>query len=157
MSEYSDQRDAIIGIVGAVPNVGKVHPRPRLGDAHDLYVVNLNGVDLIRGWEVGLGDPGVAPQRIQQAHRHRYRTWAIRGYHSIDDDGTITGDGPSYDRMMDLAEAIGDALDADQRLGGTCLDHEPTTIGEPDAIGIGGGWLCWGITLTLTCYTVVSP
>lgn len=161
MTEYADQQAALVATVNTVPNVGNVHPRPRIGDAYDLYTCDIGGRQVIRAWEVGLGD--VAPRRIQQGSRHRYTTWLIRGYHSLDDDGALTADGPSYDRMIELAYAVATAVDADQTLGGTMLDHEPVQIGSPDALtllvgagGIGGGYLAWVINLTFTGYTVVA-
>ncbi len=152
---YASQRDAIAAKLESIPNIGRVHARPRYGDAFDHWVTTLNGVDQIRAWEIGLGDPGIAPRRIQQAHRHKYVTFSIRGYLSLVDDA---GDGSgSYDTIVTLAETIGNTLDADQRISDTMIDHEPTQIQEPLVVTIGGGALCWGITLNMTGYAIESP
>ena len=148
---YAAQRDAIATIMATIPDIGRIHTRPRYGDAYEHWVTTLNGIDQIRAWEIGLADPGIEPRRIQQNHRHKYSTFRIQGYISLADvDAT-------YDTVIELAEAIGNALDADQRLGNTMLDHEPAVIGEPVVLTIGGGALCWGITLTMTGYEVTQP
>lgn len=150
-TEYEAQRDAITAIIGGIADVGRVHDRPRYGDAADHWITTIGGKPQIRAWEIGLEEPGTEVVRLQQAHRHRYRTWIIRGWVGLEDDAA------TYHTILTLAGDIADALDATQTLNGACLDHDPVQTGPPIVVTIGGGTLCWGINLTLMAWTVVLP
>lgn len=155
MSEYTDLRNRIVSRINTVSNIGRVHDRPRYGDAHDHWIVTIDGVDQIRAWEVGL-DPGADTEveDQEQAWRHRYRNWLIRGWVSlVDDPGT-------YDVIVELSEGIADAIDADPRLGGLCHNTQPTQIGSPAPVFLALGEsepLCWGVELRLQTLNIVTP
>lgn len=156
---YTAQVAAITAKMLTVPDVGVVHERPRFGDALTHWVTDINGVPTIRAWEVGLDGDGIRVERTTQAHRHKWSTFLIKGYMSLgepeeDADGAEIPSVGGYGTLVDLALLIGDALDADPTVAGTMLDHNGTQIGEPVAMVIGGGVICWGITLSMTGYVV---
>lgn len=155
MSEYTDQRDRIVNRIGTVTDVGKVHNRPRYGDAYQHYVTDVEGVPTLRGWEVGLDEPGVEVIRHSQGWRQRNRWWYIRGYAAMQDETDHASDA-IYPVLMDLAEDIADAIDADRTLNGSCLDHDPVQTEEPVPITIGGGVLCWAIGLRFMAWTMIT-
>lgn len=156
---YADQRDAIAAHLNAIADIGLVHDRPRYGDAHEHWVTQIGGVDTIRAWEIGVDEPGIETERIQQRHRHIWRNWRIQGYLGLEDQTA------SYHTILNLAEQIADTLETDQKLtgpagefpAGTCLDHEPVQTAAPTVLTIGGGFLCWGITLHLRTLEVTAP
>lgn len=166
-SEYNAQLAALVAAAKTVADVGRVHDRPRHGDFRDRWVANIDGADQIRSWEIAPEQTEVI--RREQAGRHRYRTWALRGVVGLAD--MALEDEPenppadeatnaSFHVAQRLAGEIADALDAARAAhvaAGTFIDHDPTQIGEPQVVTIGGGALCWGITLTLTGYTIVHP
>lgn len=150
--EQAAQRAWLRDTIAAIDDIGIVHDRPRYGDAHQHWVTTINGKDQIRAWELGLESPGVSVSRLSANHRHRYRTWLIRGYVYIGDDDA------TYNTIIDLAGDIADAIDADPTMGGAALHTTtPVQVAEPVVLTIGGGTLCWGITLTVVPYTVVMP
>lgn len=159
MSEYTDQLAAIEAHLLTITDVGLVHTFPRLGSANEHWVTKIGGFDTVRAWEIGVIDPGTEVQRLQQSWLHRYRTWRIRGYVSIapEEEG-------HYGTLLDLAELIQEAIDADQRLtgpanefpAGTCLDHDPVQTSAPEPIQIGGGPICWTADLTFRAWTIVQ-
>jgi len=166
MSEFSTQQAAIKSIVESVAAVGRVHDRPRYGDAYDMWVVGPDdGFDhpQIRAWEIALEDT-IRTARVSNGFRHRYRPWSITGYLGLVDadhpDGTPQS--PTFGVISSLAEAIADAIDADPTLGGTCLHlhadgdgSNAVAVGRPVPIFIGGDVLCWAVVLTFTAYTVI--
>lgn len=156
-ADYIAQRDAIAAIVASISEVGRVHRRPRYGDAAEHWIVNYDGIPRIRAWEIGLGGPVVATDSTDAFETRRW-PWIIRGYVGLEDH---LGDNPeldadgSYDTMLYLAAAIADAINADKTLGGVTLDIEaPPTITEPVTLTVGGGALCWGISVTFTTWSV---
>ena len=168
-SEYNDQKDAIVAAISSVTDVGRVHDRPRYGDFRERWVTNINGQPQIRSWEITPGETQVV--RREQGRRHRYRTWEIRGVVGLEDlaaeanpdeaDPADTFANASYHVIQRLAGEIADAIDGartQHTADGTFIDHEtPTQIGEAQVVTIGGGALCWGITLTITGYTILTP
>lgn len=151
-TEQAAQRAYLVAAISSVPNVGRVHDRPRYGDAFDHWIATIGGIPTIRAWELGLSPEGVRAVRTTQAHRHRYRGWLIRGWVGLEDDDA------SYHHVTDLAGDIADAIDADRTWAGSALDTvAPTQVTEPDVVTIGGGPLCWGVTLSVVAYTVVEP
>lgn len=166
-TEYRAQRDAIIAAIKTVDDVGRVHDRPRHGDFHDRWVARIGGEDQIRAWEIN--PTPVEVIRREQGRRHRYRTWQIRGVLAVTDQGIDTEGDPkgdidpsaSFHIIQELAGEIADAIDTAREAhtaSGAFTDHEtPTQIAEPQVVTIGGGALCWGITLTITGWTVVTP
>jgi hypothetical protein len=163
-AEYEAQRDAILAAIASVPQVGRIHDRPRYGDALTLWSTTIQGRAVVQSWEVRRG--ATTPQRLQQGHRHRYTTWQIVGYVAIEDSSDPEGEpadrdnNASYHTINRLAGEIADALEA-ARLpavaAGTWIDFEPVEVPEPVVVTIGGGALCWAITLELNGYTVISP
>lgn len=167
--EYDAQRTAIVAAVSSVTDVGRVHDRPRHGDFRDRWVTTINGIPQIRAWEVKPGLTEVI--RREQGRRHRYRTWEITGMVGLEDlaaesdpdaaDPADTYDDASFHVIERLAGEIADAIDTARTAhtaAGVFTDHEtPTQISEPQVVTIGGGALCWGITLTITGWTVVTP
>lgn len=165
--EYNAQLAALLVAVTAVTDVGRVHDRPRHGDFRERWVVELNGITEIRSWEIAPEQTDVV--RREQGRRHRYRTWAIRGVIGLSDIALEDEpENPPADEATDasfhvaqrLAGEIADSIDAAREshvAAGTFIDHEPVQIGEPQVVTIGGGALCWGVTLTLTGYTVITP
>lgn len=167
-SEYRAQNAAIVAAITSVTDVGRVHDRPRYGDFREMTVVKLNGVDQIRSWEIA-PEP-VEVVRREQGRRHRYRTWTIRGVVGLADlaaeedekqatPGDIAG-GATFHVVQELAGEIADALDtarASWVADGVFIDTAPTQIEEPTVVTIGGGAICWGITLRIDGYTIVTP
>lgn len=155
-TEQAAQRAYLAQAARTVTDVGVVHNRPRYGDAYDHWIADIGGVPRIRAWEIGLSPEGVRTERTTQAHRHRYRGWLIRGYVGLEDDNGA--DAGSYHHVTDLAGDIADAIDSDRTWDGSALDTvAPTQVAEPVVLTIGSGALCWGVTLSVVAYTVVSP
>lgn len=164
-SEYNGQLDVIVAHVASVPNVGRVHDRPRAGSAEDHWTYEIAGINEIRAWEISPAGHSII--RREQGRRHRYRTWQIVGYVGLRDVTIIAEGGvenspadtdpdASWHVINRLAGEIADVIDGDQRLSDTMIDHDPVEIPTPDVVVIGGGHLCWGITLTFTGYTIVT-
>ena len=174
MSEYTDQRDAIVAAVEGVTGIGRVHDRLRYGDAYEHWVVGpgtgrMEGdfeVPQVNAWEVSLDDEGTKTDRISQGFRHRWRSWLVRGWVGLNDSDTeADGVGPpaSYHTAADLALLVADAIDADPTLAGTALWlHSPgdgqdaPDISDPRPLQIGGGVLAWAVEVRFTAYTVVT-
>lgn len=156
MSDYTDQLAVIYATVTAtVGTAGVVHDFPRYGDVFSNYVKD----DQVNGWEIGLDAPGTIDTRETQGHRKRERHWRIQGYIAVLDVGTDGNynldEAGSYKTINDTAVAIADALEADFDLGGTALSHDPVTIEEPLQITIGGGVLCWGVSIIMRAISIV--
>lgn len=167
-SEYNAQLAAIRTAVLSVANVGRVHDRPRHGDFRERWVARINGLDQIRAWEI-------SPQpdetiRREQGRRHRYRTWQITGVVGLEDlaaeaspsEATPNDEftDASFHTLRRLAGEISDALDTARPTwvaAGTFIDTDPAQQSEAQVITIGGGALCWGTTLTMRGYTIVTP
>lgn len=162
-AEYQEQRDAILAAIATVTDVGRIHDRPRYGDALTMWNTTIGGKPQVRSWEVRRGN--TTPQRIQQGHRHRYTTWQIVGYVGIEDstdDRNPKDSDPdaSYHTINQLAGEVADALEVARPANvaaGTWTDYDPVAVPEPVVVTIGGGALCWAVTLELYGYTVVSP
>lgn len=152
-TEQAAQRAYLKATLEAVADIGRVHDRPRYGDAAEHWITTIDGVPQIRAWEIGLADGGVTAERLTANHRHRQRPWLIRGWVGLED----ADDAATYKLIADLAADIADAVDVDPTWGGSALHAPPTTVGEPVVVTIGGGSLCWGITLQAVPYTVVHP
>ncbi len=145
----SAQRDALLAhIVAAVDPAARVYGSPQYGDAVDLYGEQGATPVRINGWELGLDDPGITAEQLTQGHRHRYYHWRAQGYFASDDD--------PYGTMLDAAEAIATAVDADPLLGGVVTDHFGVQVEAPTYLAIGGSILVWGITLTVRTYKVTA-
>ena len=152
---YATQLARIAAIVSAVGDIGRVHSWPRFGDAAEHYVTTVDGIRQIRGWEIGLDDTGIEGQRVTEAHAAHYTNWRIRGYLSLADEAA------SYNTIIALAEQIRAGLEADPTLAGACLDmvgenQGSPDISPPDNFTIGGGHLCWTITIGFTTYDIGS-
>lgn len=166
-AEYDAQLARLVAAIKSVPDIGRVHDRPRAGDFEQMWVAEIDGVTQIRSWEISVGTERVA--RVQQAHRHRYRPWLIRGnvgltdLNPAGDDPEPVGDvytDASYHVINRLAGEITDAIEADRAAGvaaGAWIDFDPVAKAEPQVVEIGGGAIAWGITLTVEPYTIVSP
>jgi len=152
---YATQLAAIAALGATITNVGRIHTHPRYGDAHDHWVTSIDGVDVIRAWEIGLDEGGIRGDRVTEAHAGHYYQWRIQGYVGLDDEAA------SYTDAVTLAEAWRDILEANPTLSGTCLDMVGDNAGSPDIsdpvdLTIGGGFLCWGITIRFTTYEIAS-
>lgn len=165
-AEYNAQRDAITTALATVANIGRVHDRPRLGDFRSRWTTQIGAAPEIRAWEVQAGTVNVV--RREQGRRHRYRNWIINGVLGLADLSAENTDNPAADLDPDaswheinrLAGEAADALDAAREAwvaADTFIDTDPTEIGEPTVIQIGGGPICWGVTLTIRGYTIVTP
>jgi hypothetical protein len=167
-SEYNAQLNAIRTAILTVPAVGRVHDRPRHGDFRERWVTNIGGINQIRAWEISPQPDEVI--RREQGRRHRYRTWQITGTVGLEDlaaeqDPNTTDPADAYPAasfhvLRTLAGEISDALDAARPAwvaAGTFIDTDPTQQGEAQVVTIGGGALCWGTTLTMRGYTIVTP
>lgn len=180
MTEHADQLDGIVETIDDIDRIGRIHDRPRRGDAHSLWVTNIDGIDQVRAWEIGLrgGDQSVRRERITGGgHYHVWRSWQIRGWFSLIEPQDLEGDGeeanPAHDldfaadnylQISNLAESIATALNANRRLAsaenptGTCLEMTlPPQVSEPEPLTIGGGLICWSITIDFDAYTVTRP
>lgn len=166
-TEYDAQVTALHALISSVPDVGRVHDRPRAGDAETHWMTTISGVPEIRAWEIVLAPDAVNVERREQGRRHRYRTWQIVGYVGLRDTTEIVegGDqitpmdqdlGASWHVINRLAGEIADAIDATEDLSGTMINHFPVDIPAPDVVTIGGNHLCWGVTLSVTGYTIVE-
>ncbi len=167
-AEYDGQLARILAAVRGVPDVGRVHDRPRQGDFETMWTTKIDGVQQIRSWEISVGPERV--ERVQQNHRHRYRMWEIRGVVGLTD---LAPDGDDLDTPADdyadasfhvlhrLAGEITDALEATRSAGVTAGDWidllDPPQKDIPTVVEIGGGAIAWGITLNVEAYTIVSP
>lgn len=114
----ADVRAAIAAKLQAVPDAGAVHAferhAERGGELRDLYVVEIGGRKLLRGWYVRRasvrevsGTPGVATV---------VSGWRIVGFHGLE-DGTASE--TAFDALIDAARA---AFRADPTLGGAVAD-----------------------------------
>lgn len=159
MSRYSDQLGFLVTTLEAITDIGRVHNRPRYGDAHEHWTTKLNGEDTIRAWEVGLEDPGTTNESTSQHFLHERRHWIIRGYLSLIDKDPLTGElsdsAASYHVINELGLAIASAINADPTMGGTALDHNEVQVTDPAVITIGGGFLCWGISLSVQATALI--
>ena len=148
---HATQLARIAAIGATVPNIGRIHQWPRLGDAYDHWVTSVDGQDVIRAWEIGLDDPGIEALRYTEADVHHYYHWLIRGYVGLDDQAA------AYNLIISLAEAWRAGLEADTTLAGTCLNMVGGNGGvpditPPDTVTIGSGPLCWTVTISFTTY-----
>jgi len=180
MGTYTNQLDAIVETIDGIDGIGRIHDRPRRGDAYNLWVANIDGLDQIRAWEIGLrgGDQAVRRERITGGgHNHVWRAWSIRGWVSLIEPQDIHGNGAEADEIHDtdfasdnyrsvieLGDTIAAAVEDNRRLtstdypSGTCLELTlPPQVSEPEALTIGGGFLCWSITIDFDAYTVETP
>lgn len=149
---------ALVAHLEAITDIGRVHDRPRYGDAFTHWTTELDGQTQIRAWEVGIDEGGVTANREDGQHyKTRHHFWKVRGWVGlVDDDGNDTG---SYTTILDLAHVIADAIDADFDLGGICLQHMLCQIGEPTPVYLPIGEaqaLCWSIDLALETITVTD-
>lgn len=163
-SEYNDQLAAIIAAINGVTDAGRIHDRPRHGDFRERWVIKINGIEQIRSWEIAPGDIDV--NRREQGRRHRYREWTITGAVGLADMAiedqpetlpTDTNTDASFHVIQRLAGEIADALDVDTTKAGSFIDTDPTDIDPPQVVTIGGGALCWGISLSFVGYTILTP
>jgi hypothetical protein len=167
-SEYNAQLTAIRTAILTVPDVGRVHDRPRHGDFRERWIATINDVPQIRAWEISPQPDEVV--RREQGRRHRYRTWQITGVVGLEDlaaeadpNETDPADeyaAASFHILRRTAGEIADALDAARPAwvaAGTFIDTDPTQQAEATVVTIGGGALCWGTTLTIRGYTIVTP
>lgn len=167
-AEYNAQLEAIRTAILTVTDVGRVHDRPRHGDFRDRWTTTINGIEQVRAWEISPQPDEVV--RREQGRRHRYRTWQITGSVGLEDlaleadpdesDPNDSFTDASFHTLRRLAGEISDALDTARPAwvaAGTFIDTDPTQQGEAQVVTIGGGALCWGTTLTLRGYTIVTP
>lgn len=156
--DYLAQRDAIAAVVSAIPEVGRVHKRPRYGDAADHWIVTYDGIPRIRAWEIGLNAPGITATESTANHETRRVPWIIRGYIGLEDnlgDNQEIDGGGSIDQIITYGGRIADAIKADRTIGGTVLDLEqPPTVTDPVVVTVGGGSLCWGVSVTFVTWSV---
>ncbi len=178
MSEYSDQRDAIMETIGGITDIGRLHDRPRNGDARHLWVTEIDGIEQVRAWELGLRDPGPTRERLTGGgHVHTYRHWQIRGWFSLVEPQDLLGEGAegnddydsdwvgdNYIEIEELGQLIADALEDNRPLSsvanpsGTCIELTLTPqITDPEALALGGGHLCWSIAIDFDAYTIKNP
>ena len=171
MSEHTDQLAAIVTLVESVTDVGRVHDRPRLGDALTSWVVDIGGTPQVRAWEIGIQDGGIRVERLTGGgHHHYYRPWLVRGWLSIIEPEGADGDLDSadithdqlfaldnYTKINDLAFLIATAINGNRKLDGSCLDlTTPAEMTEPKVLTIGGGPMCWSVDITFTAYTLTK-
>jgi hypothetical protein len=165
-SEYDGQVTAIRTTLLTVEGIGRVHDRPRLGDFRERWVVELAGVPEIRAWEIQTGNTRTV--RREQGRRHRYREWQVNGMVGLADLPLEDSENPTGDSNLDaswhtinrLAGEAADAVDAAREAWVAAelfIETEPTETAEPTVIQIGGGPICWGTTLTIRGYTILTP
>ncbi len=154
---YTAIQAALVAHLEAVADIGRVHDRPRYGDAFDHWTVAIDGQTQVRAWEVGVDDRGIETSREEQNFKWRRHRIRIRGWVSlVDDDGNDAG---SYQTIVNLAHAIADRIDPDFNLGGACLQHDLVQIGEPTPVFLplgDGELLCWAVDLTLDTLSILS-
>ena len=161
MSDFTDIRDRIAVLVGGVTDVGRVHTRPRYGDAAEHWLTQIGGIDQIRAWEISLDyDAPTETDDPEQAWKHIWRPWIIRGWVDLI-DGSTDEPGPTetYPTVVELAGSITDAIDADRRLNGTCQRKSPCQVDNPSPLFLplgGGEALCWYTTIRFRTLNIVS-
>lgn len=114
-------RAALVALIAAVPNVGRVHDYQRYaredGPFRTHYVHTLpGGAKQLRGWQVSR--VGVAESLLGVGRGLMQHSWAIRGYLALDDAAATEL------VLDDLVEALRSAFRANPTLGGL-------TTGEP--------------------------
>lgn len=155
--EVVAQAARIKTILEGITDVGVVHGYPRYGDAFENIVLEIAGVPLIRAWEIGIGEPGIAVDEASAGgYRYRRYPWMVRAYFSMDDEGEAGT--PGYTTLLQYTGRAADALDADRNLGGTCLQHDYTQTSSPTPVFVppGSGFLCWSATLTLEAWSLTE-
>jgi hypothetical protein len=128
LSTLADIRAAIVAKFSGVPNIGLVHAYERYakseGEFRDLYVAEIGGQKLIRGWYVRR----LATREVSAmlGLSMRITTWRVVGYHGLDD--------PTQSEIVfnDLVEAVCDAFRTDPTLGGIVADTCDLTAGSDD-------------------------
>jgi len=161
MSTYTAQRDAIVAVLNGITGIGLVYSRPQVGSVNDLWITDIDGIPVVRAWQIGLAEP-VEAHVTAQAFRGIYRPWLILGWAGpISNDDTPITDG--YTTLCTLGEQILDAIAADRTLAGTCLDLSAPGAGivvtqtEPDTFSVPGGPLCWSTQIAFTAWTESTP
>lgn len=105
-------RDAIVSILSAIPDIGRVHAFERyanqFGDMSDLYLYNGQ----LRGWFVRRA---AIKENMIGLSPHETITWVIRGYMALSDERQSELE---FDGLIDL---IRDAFRLNYRLNGTVV------------------------------------
>lgn len=118
MSTLAAIRAAIVATLSGIPAIGVVHAFERYakseGDFRDLYVSEIAGQKLIRGWYVRR--MGTREVSAMPGLSMRVTAWRLVGYHGLDDAGE------SELVAEELTEAICDAFRLDPTLGGVVAD-----------------------------------
>ncbi len=118
MTMLATIRTAIVAKLASVANIGIVHPFERYaareGEFRDLYVADIGGQPMIRGWYVRRSATREVSSVVGVSMR--ISTWRIVGYHGLDD---ATESEKVFD---DLIESACDAFRADPTLGGAVAD-----------------------------------
>lgn len=128
MSTLDDIRAAIVAKFAAVPSIGIVHAYERYakseGEFRELYVADIGGQKLIRGWYVRRQATRELSAMIGVSMR--VTSWRIVGYHGLDD---VTESELVFDELI---EAACDAFRADPTLSGIVADLCDLTSGSED-------------------------
>jgi hypothetical protein len=111
-------RAAIVAMMQSVPDVGAVHAYERHaergGELRDLYVVEVGGRKLLRGWYVRRASVREVSGTVGVATV--VSGWRIVGYHGLEDGAASE---TAFDTLLDAARA---AFRADPTLGGAVAD-----------------------------------
>lgn len=128
MTTLATIRAAIVAKFEALPNIGVVHPYERYakseGDFRAMYVTEINGQPLIRGWYVRRKSTREVSAMLGLSMRITH--WLIVGYHGLDD---VAESELAFD---DLIEVACDAFRIDPTLGGIVADLCDLTAGDGD-------------------------
>lgn len=114
MSEYSDLRTAIVGVLDAIPNIGAVHNRERFSADMSKYLDNfktsISGQAQIRGWCVlREGAYWIFDEVFgERRRRHQFVLYGVQGFSDAAD---------TYGAHQAQVDAILAAFDGETTLG----------------------------------------
>jgi len=125
VTDYEIGLAAIKNVLESVANIGVVHDYDRwtanLQEFRALYLVTIDGVQQVRGWDICEDTDEWRPTAARGVHEHRVR-YLIRGYQSVNDE-LATGK-----TFRALAETVCQTLRSNTSLNGACREVLPPAI-----------------------------
>lgn len=127
MSALADSRTALYTLIASVPGIGQVHDRERYvrdeARFRQLYTVNINGADQLRGW--WLRRASTTEATLAVGRRLEVHTWHIRGYMALADEA---GTELVFDELI---EALRDAVRHTADYPGSNVPWQPAPFDSP--------------------------